>query len=460
MDADLNDRRLKIKMMSRMAKKRHHGGWTLEAPGLSEQVRLDFEEELAEKIPIEMALAGEDPDFQTRQSLSALCEHRVLRMVARELEKRNSTVRLVRAPDGDPRYDFALVSKDEPDAILEGGVPNFASKALGLGGQMKTSAGLTSETEIKSMKASQMSEQYGEGLFIHYDYDLDRFILAETGRKFAKDMARKSAQRKKRSDVASDNRHSTDDDKQLPFQKLLRFDPSHPDGKRAWDKYGCEDMNEVVSRLQVYFENSKEKKTFAELFTTREARAMMSLQELTGLVVQITSIPKQAVDAMIHVGASRPSKSQFKDTATPESKSSYSMEPKPHYDKDLFDSWISSIWDNVFDRIEGFFAFTNQFLFRHRCFPGQTKQRWRKENNTTQLPVINERMQNIIIHSISGVLELPGVEPASANISPEQRRFSEEAAAYYFKLSYDDDGELLSLDGADKKRLLATRAAT
>ena len=454
MDADLNDRRLKIKMMSRMAKKRHHGGWTLEAPGLSEQVRLDFEEELAEKIPIEMALAGEDPDFQNKQSLCTLCEHRVLRMVAKELEKRNSPVRLVRAPDGDPRYDFVLVSKDEPDAILEGGVPNFASKALGRGGQMKTSAGMVCGTEIRSMKASKMSGQYGEGLFKHYDYDLGRLMLAENGREYAEDMAVDSTH-ERRSDIASNNKLSKDDDEQLPVTEMLRFDPSHPDGERAWNKYGCEDMDEVVSKLQSYFENSKEKKTFAELFTTREARAMMSLQELTGLVVQITSIPKQIVDAMIHVGASRPSGSQFKDHATPHSKSSYLMAPKPHYDKDLFDSWISSIWDNDLDRIEGFFAFTNQFLFRHRCFPGQTKQRHKKENCTTQLPVINERMQNIIIHSISGVLELPGVEPASASISPEQRQFSEEAAAYYFKLSYDDDGELLSLDGADKQRLLA-----
>ena len=140
-------------------------------------------------------------------------------MLAKELEARDSPVRLVRAPDHDRRFDFVLVGKDT-DAVLVDGVPNFASKALGLGGQMKTSAGLSSETEIQYMKASQMSEQYGEGLFIHYDYDLDRFILAETGRKFAKDMARKSAQRKKRSDVASDNRHSTDDDKQLPFQQL------------------------------------------------------------------------------------------------------------------------------------------------------------------------------------------------------------------------------------------------
>ncbi|KAH8094103.1 hypothetical protein JL720_4092 [Aureococcus anophagefferens] len=120
------------------------------------------------------------PGFRGRKS--AAVEAALIATLAGELERRKSSVRIARAPDGDPVYDFVIVdAKDAAKAILEGWVPNLLWDGRVLGGHAKTSRGVKHDASF-TQTSKALLLKYKDAVFVKYDYATGASSSCETGR--------------------------------------------------------------------------------------------------------------------------------------------------------------------------------------------------------------------------------------------------------------------------------------
>ncbi|KAH8049844.1 hypothetical protein JL720_15518 [Aureococcus anophagefferens] len=324
-----------------------------------------------------VATAGTSIEPRSQSTLdceASAVEAALIATLAGELERRKSSVRIARAPDGDPVYDFVIVdAKDAAKAILEG----WTSKALLL--------------------------KYKDAVFVKYDYATGRFLIVRDGKVLA-DLVKEG----RRVDLpACQRRHKKDDHSDVSRAYQVYLDPRHPDGAELWEAHGCATMGEAVAKLEGIFKTSKKKKkTYDQLFSTMEYKELASLATFLGDdgELRLSSVPFQLVDAYLIVidGHHIKLKLQAKGTET---------KTRNRYIRDA----------------------------SSRLRQGLKKRR-SQENLATKEPVVNTNMLDVIVASIEGGLDVPGLEKAKPSRIHEEsglEAFMKDAQDYYIPADAD-----------------------
>jgi len=377
------------------------------------------------------------PGFRGRKS--AAVEAALIATLAGELERRKSSVRIARAPDGDPVYDFVIVdAKDAAKAILEGWVPNLLWDGRVLGGQAKTSRGVKHDASF-TQTSKALLLKYKDAVFVKYDYATGRFLIVRDGKVLA-DLVKEG----RRVDLpACQRRHKKDDHSDVSRAYQVYLDPRHPDGAELWEAHGCATMDEAVAKLEGIFKTSKKKKkTYDQLFSTMEYKELASLATFLGDdgELRLSSVPFQLVDAYLLIvidGHHIKLKLQAKGTETKTRNRYIFAMHQAGYDKDSFHLFLCTIREG--DEIRGHFLLPRQVLWRHRHFPGQKKRR-SQENLATKEPVVNTNMLDVIVASIEGGLDVPGLEKAKPSRIHEEsglEAFMKDAQDYYIPADAD-----------------------
>ena len=191
-----------------------------------------------------------------------------------------------------------------------------------------------------------------------------------------------------------------------------------------------------MRRLEGFWEGSKLKATYDELFSTPEIEELTLLQRLLApnAMVRLTELPQQLVDAFVDVAGRSLTLQAKARNMTSGNRFGFIMGKE--YNKDSFDLYLLTIRDEDED-IRGFFLLPTSLLYKHRFFPGQRKRIRGRTDRATQEAVEFQRMQKIRVFSMCGGIQLPGLKPTNRReVTPEQWEFMTEASAFYFEVDH------------------------